>query len=403
MAKHGYRVMDSDMHVFEPHDLYLKYMDPKWGDRVPRDQPRTRYGFHRFTTADGKPIRKTRVPPELMAANNAVNRQRDAQESIRYQYALEHGFDPASQVHAMDVEGIDVAVLFRTFPLILDEDLEPEYARDLARAWNNWITDFCRYNPSRLKAAGVIPLHDVDIAVEEARRCITELGHVGVCLTPEPHNGRHLHDPYYDPLWAELERLDAPATFHSSQTPNLENVTNRFPGHPNASVLIGVFQNMPDEMMALASMIIGGVLERFPRLRVAMLEANCAWVPWLLYRMDERWEQKGKWEKIQLSLKPSEYFLRQCFVAMDVDEYLVVDVIRRIGADNIVVSTDYPHQDSRYPHALDTLFETFDREGIDSEARRKILWDNCARLYKLSAEERGASGRVATETSPAGT
>ena len=397
MAKNGYRFMDCDMHVFEPHDLYLKYMDPKWGDRVPRAEPRKGYGFHRFAMADGQPVRKNRVPAELMVDNAAVNRQRDAQEAPRYQYGVEQGFDPASQVKAMDDEGLDVAVLFRTFPPILDEALDPEYARDLARAWNDWITDFCRHEPTRLKAAGVIPLHDAAIAAEEARRCIEELGHVGVCLTPEHHNGRALHDPYYDPLWAMLERLDAPATFHSSQTPNLENVTNRFPGHPNASVLIGVFQNSPDEMMTLAGMIIGGVLERFPRLRVAMLEANCAWAPWLCYRMDERWEQKGKWEKIQLSMKPSEYFLRQCFVAMDVDEYLVGDVVRRIGADNVVVSTDYPHQDSQYPEASKLIFETFDREGIPDEARRKILWDNCARLYKLSDAERALGGRAPAE------
>ncbi len=397
MTMHGFRFMDCDMHVFEPHDLYLNYMDPKWGDKVPRAEPRTQYGFHRFAAADGRPVRKTRVLAELMVDNSAVNRQRDAQEAARYQYALEHGFDPASQVKAMDDEGIDVAVLFRTFPPILDEELDPEYARDLARAWNDWIADFCRYNSKLLKAAGVLPLHDVDMAVEEARRCIQELGHVGVCLTPEAHRGHAMHDRYYDPLWAELERLDAPATFHSSQTPNLENVTNRFPGHPNAAVLIGVFQNMPDEMMALAEMIIGGVLERFPRLRVAMLEANCAWAPWLCYRMDERWEQKGKWEKLQLSLRPSEYFLRQCFVAMDVDERLVGDVVRRLGADNIVVSSDYPHQDSAYPEASQKIFETFDQEGLADEARRKILWDNCARLYALADPEPTAGGRQPAE------
>jgi uncharacterized protein len=384
MAKHDIPFLDCDMHVFEPHDLYLKNMDPKWGDRVPRAERRSQYGFHRFATADGHAVRKARVPDAAWGDEREVNRQRDLQQAPIYRDSLAHDFDPASQVRAMDVEGVDGAVLFRTFPVILDEALEPDYARDLARAWNDWITHFCRHDPARMKAAGVIPLHDVDYAVEETRRVVRELGHVGVCLTPEPHNGRHLHDPYYDPLWAELERLDTPATFHSSQTPNLENVTNRFPGHPNASVLVGVFQNTPDEMMTLASLIIGGVLERFPRLRVAMLEANCAWAPWLLYRMDERWEQKGKWEKVQLSLKPSEYFLRQCYVAMDVDEYLVADVIRRIGADNLVVSTDYPHQDSRYPEATNTLWETFEREGIPAEARRKIMWDNCARLYGLA-------------------
>src|SRR5204862_7986959 len=123
-----------------------------------------------------------------------------AQGAPRSQYGGEHGCAPPSQVRAMDDGGRGGGVWCRTCPPILDRALDPEYARDLARAWNDWITDFCRHEPTRLKAAGVIPLHDADIAAEEARRCIEELGHVGVCLTPEHHNGRALHDPYYDPL-----------------------------------------------------------------------------------------------------------------------------------------------------------------------------------------------------------
>ena len=381
MVKDGFLFLDSDMHVFEPHDLFLQYMDPKWGDRIPRAEPRTRYGFHRFNDAHGEPIRRTRFVVAKQSAGTD-GRSRDAFVAHRFEYGLEHQFDAASQVKAMDDEGCDVAVLFRTFPLILDDQLEPEYALAVARAWNNWMTDFCSHAPDRLKPSALIPLHDVDMAVDEARR-IKQLGHPGVCLTPEPHNDHHLHDAYYDPLWAELEKLDLAATFHSSQTPNLENVTNRFPGHPNAPTLVGTFQNTPDEMMGLASLIMGGVLERFPRLRVAMLEGNCSWVPWLLYRMDERWEQKGQWEQVQLSLRPSDYFLRQCYVSTDPDERLMADMVKRVGDDNIVFSTDYPHQDSAYPEATNTLLRIMQEEGLSDTTKRKVLWDNCARLYGI--------------------
>ena len=382
MARNSFLVFDSDMHVHEPHDLYLKYMDPKWGDRIPRAEPRTHYSFHFFRDANGQPIRKTRFLAELRSQGITALASRMASVAHKYDYALTHDFDAPSQVVAMDTEEIDVAVMFRTFPLITDDTLEPEYALALARAWNDWITDFCRCDPVRMKAAGLIPLHDVDMAVDEARR-LKRLDHVGVCLTPEPHCGRHLHDTYFDPLWAELERLDLAATFHHSPHPNLESVTNRFPGHPNSTTLTKTFQNNLDEIMGLASLIIGGVLERFPRLRVAMLEGNCSWVPWLLYRMDEAWEQKGAWEETPLSLKPSEYFLRQCYVSVDADEYLVADVVRRIGDDNVVFSTDYPHNDSSYPEATSKLLRVMAAEGLSEKTMRKILWDNCAGLYSV--------------------
>src|SRR6266852_7362137 len=98
------------------------------------------------------------------------------------------------------------------------------------------------------------------------------------------------------------------------------------------------------------------------------------------YRLDERSELRKEFAREPLSLKPSEYFLRQCFISVDVDEDIVADVIRRIGDDNIVISTDYPHADSHWPHAIDSFMAI---DGINSNSRRKILWENCARLYGI--------------------
>jgi predicted TIM-barrel fold metal-dependent hydrolase len=83
---------------------------------------------------------------------------------------------------------------------------------------------------------------------------------------------------------------------------------------------------------------------------------------------------------VPLSRKPSDYFLEQCFISVDPDEYLVTDVIKRIGENNLVVSTDYPHIDAHFPHAIDEFLEI---DGLTEDNRRKILWDNCARLYNL--------------------
>ena len=133
-------------------------------------------------------------------------------------------------------------------------------------------------------------------------------------------------------------------------------------------------------MVAMCSMILGGVLERFPGLKVAFLEGNCSWLPWWLYRLDDQWSKFGAGETVQLNQKPSDYFLRQCYISIDPDEHLAADMLKRLGDDNVVFSTDYPHPDSAFPHAVEELLAL---EEISPESKKKILWDNCARLYSL--------------------
>jgi predicted TIM-barrel fold metal-dependent hydrolase len=281
----------------------------------------------------------------------------------------------------MDAEGLDVAVLFRSAPLHTNENFEPEYAMDLCRAWNDWVADFCKEDPRRLKPAVLITLHDVNLAVQEARRAVNDLGAVGLSLCPEPINGRLIHDRYFDPLWAEAEGLGVPICFHPPATPQQPQVSSRFIGHPNQHLLVNSMRNGVELILAASSFCAGGVLERFPKLKVAFLEGNCSWLPWLLYRLDEYYELQGELADIPLRHKPSEYFRQQCFISVDVDEALVKQVIDYLGDDNIVYSTDYPHIDSRWPHAVDTFCSL---PGISENSKEKIFWDNCARLYGLS-------------------
>ncbi|MDE0035128.1 MAG: amidohydrolase family protein [Deltaproteobacteria bacterium] len=381
MAKNGFKVLDSDMHVFEPHDLYLKYMDPEWGDRIPRGEPRRRHGQIRFTFADGTPVRPG---GSGLRSPRGAQEQRFEKVAPHYRNSLERDYDPVSQLDAMDVEGLDVAVLFRTFPLHCDDGLEGEYAMALCRAWNDWIFDFCKENPARMKFAALITLHDVDLAVEEARRAAEELGAAGLCLVPEPVNGNHIHDHCFDPLWAQAERSGVPICFHPAGFPRQEHAALRFVGHPNDGFLVSTYSKALELMMAIGSFCGGGVLERFPRLRAVFLEGNCSWLPWLLYRMDERWSDRKDQLDEPLSRPPSDYFMRQCFVSVDPDERLVTDVISRVGDGNLVISTDYPHDDAHWPHAMETFLGI---DGVTDASRRKILWDNCARLYDVTGPE----------------
>ena len=168
-----------------------------------------------------------------------------------------------------------------------------------------------------------------------------------------------------------------PICFHPA--PNnyaQDHFVSRFLNRPSTTITSSL--NNPVELMAaVASMTVGGVLQRFPRLRVGFLEGNCSWLPWFLWRLDEYWEMSQSGEDVQLDASPSEYFHHQCFISVDPDEHLVKGVIQEIGDDNLVFSTDYPHSDSRFPEAT----ETFLSLDISARSKEKILWENCARLY----------------------
>ena len=376
--KNGYRVLDSDLHLMEPPDIYQRYLDPAYRDRAPQ-ATHNRPGHYAGWALDGLSVPPWIGDEQVLRANEEM----DQRAGSVMQDGWERHFDPASSLRAMDAEGIDVAVLFRTAAsmLVSLDSLEPDYSLALCRAFNDWVADYCREDPARLKATTIVPQHDAGLAAEEARRSVEELGSLGIVLLPMPIAGKHVHDAEFDLLWAELERLQVPACFHgTSGAVSKDYLGARLGGHPGYRTLSHASVFPLELMMAMGSMILGGVLERFPHLKAAFLEGNCSWLPWWLYRLDDQWEKFGAGETIPLQAKPSDYFQRQCFISMDADEYLAADMLARLGDNNVVFSTDYPHPDSAFPHAVEELLAL---EEISPKAKKKILWDNCARLYGL--------------------
>jgi len=212
--------------------------------------------------------------------------------------------------------------------------------------------------------------------VAEAEFAVRELGHVALVLPTNPVRGRPWYDAAYDPLWQSAVELGVPVCFHGIQAAYQEHVANRYLDN---LMLMHAAAHPVEEMLALGGMITGGVFDRFPKLRAAFLEASCGWVPWWLWRLDEEHEKLGHADRVQLSKRPSETFREHCFVACEPDEALA-RVIEAIGDDNLVISSDWPHDDSGWPHAMDRFLAL---EGLSDASRRKILWDNCARLYGL--------------------
>lgn len=373
MAKNGFKLIDAEMHVMEPVDLWQRYIDPEFKDRAPRRLDERRWDI------------RTMVEGEVMAAlpGGDSPAQTAAEEKAlgdRYAEEIARDFDPASQVKAMDKEGLDLAILFPTSAMYVTAftRMDARFAAAACRAYNDWLYDYIQAaDPRRMFGAAAISAHDVGSAVAEVRRAVGELGMKAAFLRPNIYNDRPWHDPHYDPLWAACQELNIPIGFHETTGSRMKAAgTDRFRDMGR----VHISTHSMEQMLACMDIIMGGVMERFPKLRFAFLEANCGWLPFWLHRMDEHYEWREPYgEMTHLTMPPSEYFRRQGFAAVECDESFVKHVVEAFGDDNLVTTTDYPHGDSKYPKAMD-LFMAL---PLSDSSKRKILWDNSVRLYAL--------------------
>src|SRR5258706_5809208 len=393
MARDGFLILDSDLHMMEPDDLWARYLDGPHRANLPRffggQQQKLAEGSDDKGHADtisGMEVRGLAIPAHAKVTGATASshelRRRSRARHPDFQVARGRGLDPESTLTAMDIEGVDVAVTYGTRgrQILMHDDLAGDYAAALARAYNNWAYDYCKHQPARLKFAAQVAMHNIPAAIAEARRCVRELGAVGIIGTPNPVNGQHLHDEACEPLWSALEELDVPIGFHPTGEPSLrDDAGRRYVGHANFHPIAHAIRNPVELMGAIASMTTGGIMERHPKLRAAFLEGTAGWLYWWLWRLDDQWGKFGPGCERSLSMLPSEYFRRQCYIALDVDEEPALDAIKQMGAEYFVVSSDYPHSDGAFPEAMQQFFWL----ALSGEVLRQILWDISARLYKI--------------------
>lgn len=366
-------VIDADRHIMEPLSLWDEYLDPRFRDRVVA----TEDSWPFVASLDGQPV--------VDISNYAGTPFRsDERYFERYRDAIDSGYDPASNLRAMDNEGVDVAVHFPgTVGLHTTwrDGVDPELAVAIAVAYNNWVANFCAKDPERMKAIALVPVQDIDEAIAEVRRAVRELGFVGAFVRPNPLDGRTLADPYYHPLYEALSELGTPLLVHEAAATTLPQI-----GRGRVTVFGRHIACHPMEQMLACLAFCGeGLLERFPELKVGFMESGCGWLPFWLERMDEHWHHASFGASKTTTLSPSDYFRRQCFISCESEERLINTVIEHVGDHVIVTASDYPHPDEI------SIPQLVNREDIPAEARRKILRDNPMRMYGLATDEGSTS------------
>lgn len=364
--------IDADGHILEPPNLWETYLEARYRDRALRI--RVDDDGYEYLEIDRKPsARSTKGSLGLLGAMGSEDMRPSPER--RYADSMPYGAcDAGQRLDLLDRENLDASLLYPTIGLLWEvECTDPELSLAYCRAYNRWIADFCRDSGGRLVPIAQLTLLDPEGAAAELERAVKD-GCKGAWVNPFNHR-RVIHGhPDHDVLFAKCCELDVPLAIHPTFTPHgaAEGIFD-WPreGRPWAEAiwLRAIVQQ------ALISFFSLGTLERFPSLRLGVLEAGSGWIGAMLDRLDAFSES--------LNIKrasASELFRRQCFISGDPDETAAPHVIDHVGADCFMWATDYPHPD--HPHTwVDDL--TRYAEQLGPATRAKVLGDNVRRIYRL--------------------
>jgi len=288
--------------------------------------------------------------------------------------------DPAARLTDMDLEGIDLAVLY---PPGSGEEWalgDVEFAAALCRTLNDARAEFASHAPERFRLVAKLPMLEPKLAAEELERCVTEHGMVGL-VTATHIREKNLDHPSFDVVWRTAERLDVAVCTHGGgqapgQTPFVvERFTTRLGIH--------AITHPVGAMHAAYCFTAGGILARFPKLRVGFMEAGVGWLPFWLERLDEHFEHMPE-QAPAIDRPPSSYFLGRCFVTTEPEEKLVPYVFSHVSPDAICYASDYCHWDSAFPDSVKILEQ---RADLDESLKPALFAGNAAKLYGLAAEK----------------
>jgi predicted TIM-barrel fold metal-dependent hydrolase len=380
-------VIDVDTHVVEPPDLWTSRMASKWGDEIPVVRWDDKASEEAWFLGD------TRLSP-AGSPGQAGWPEWPPLHPHRYEETLLETRDAATRLGWMDRHGIQTQILYPNVAMFSAGTLtrsDPGARLAQVQAYNDYQTEFAATAPGRYVAITSLPFWDLDATLVEIDRCVAA-GHRGINFTQNPtaFGLPTLTDPHWDRLWASAQEKGVPVNFHIASG-DVSLLTDM--GHPSAGLhanyaSIGVSFFMGNAR-TVAQLITGGICHRFPRLDFVSVESGVGWIPFALDALDWQWINCGvAIEHPEYEMLPSEYFRRQIYGCFWFERATLPFVIERVGADNILYETDFPHPTSMSPGThtgavspRDYVREVFDPVS-DADAR-KILHDNAARLYGL--------------------
>ncbi len=361
-------VISADSHITEPPNTYVDYIESKWKDRAPQLRFHEKLGDAFF--AEGV----SPVPMGLVAAAG-----KPAEEiritGVRFEDMHRGGWDPEARMEEQRRDGIAAEIIYPTVGMVLCNHPDFAFKRACFGAYNRWLTEYCSAHPDRLLGAGQVSMGSVQGALEELEQ-VARLGLRGVMMPGNPAEEDY-DSPIYDPFWERAIELGLPLSFHILTD---RNYAFGFKSRgPAMNRFLNIMRGCQDVM---GTLVLGGVFERHPELKVVCAEADAGWVPHYMYRMDHAYKRHRYWlpPGQKLSKLPSEYFAENIYVTFQ-DDWVAFKVADHLNWRRLMWANDFPHSDSTWPWSQQMLAEH--TKVLSEEQKRAILCGNVAELYGI--------------------
>lgn len=358
-AQADYGIVDGDGHVLEDEGAIARYFPPRFKEHISRSLARVFPALDHLH--EGLAIR----PPG--------------------------SFQPAAAQRWLDFQeraGIDAAVLYPTAGLACGRIVDLDYAAAACRAYNDWLYDNFTQKSSRLLGMGLVPMQDPLAAVAELRRCVEELGMVGVML-PSTGLALHVGARVYWPVYEEADRLGCAVAFHGGCHMGLGM------DHLNVFAPVHAMGHPFGISICLGSLVFNGVFERFPHVRFGFMEGGLAWFLMALERFNGSHQAftpvdpRGEFLRLRKDENVAQYIIRlakerRLFVGVEGDEHAIGYAVKTIGSEPFLFSSDFPHEvnDETIQEEIDELQERPDLTGTD---KMNILRTNAQVFYGLKS------------------
>jgi predicted TIM-barrel fold metal-dependent hydrolase len=381
-------VIDSDTHITEPPDTWTSRLPAKYRERAPRIVNDPRFGWDVWQIGSQRAaitVGHTAVagwPEPFPAAPR------------RFEEVPKAAHDARARLAYMDSIGVWAAALYPNVGGFGNEAFlrlgDPELMLACVRAYNDFLIDWIAADPRRFIPILATPFWDPKASAEEIARS-AKRGHKGVLFTGEPQKFGQpsLADPHWDPLWAAAQDADLPVSFHIGSGSLTEEFTPQAiktygVSAINVKVAVGLFLENGKQLVDLLS---SGVLPRFPKLKVVSVESGIGFIPFILEALDYAFDySQVRRHRPEFKRQPSEYFRQQVFGCYFFEELAPQRLLDRIGTDNVLFETDFPHPVCLYGNVREKIDAGL--AGQPQPTRRKLLFENAAKLYRVEAPDR---------------
>ena len=365
-----YQAISADSHVHEPPNTFRDRVPARLRDMAPHVVPGSSGG--EAWEIDGK---QERAFGSGVLGKGLARGPEEYLDGLMFSEVAIGSWDPAVHIEDMKTDGADASVLYSGMAAKCHDIKDKDLRLGCLRAYNDWLAEFCSYDPKRLIGIALLPVEEetLDEALSELQR-VLKLGYRSVEVPMFPH--KRYHDRFYDPLWEAIQSADISVSVHrGARQPASLGGGWEGPWVPN-HILWDFSYTVP-----LGDFIFG-VFDRFPNLRLVSGEGRIGWLPFLLERLDDSYRRHRQHRNLPtLKRRPSEYGRSNIFSTF-VEDRAGVILRHEVGIDNIMWSSDYPHPDSTWPNSRKSIDMQF--EGVPEEDRRKMLFLNAVNLYKLN-------------------